>query len=326
LCLALSLLATTPARAAARGDGACAAGESALREDDLRAAEEAFGECLRGSLDSAQRWRSLVMLAALRRLAGDPVSALSYYRRFLAASNKGELRDIEPWPQTRRHAAEDAAALEAELRASHATLSLTSRPPGALLLVDGKPTGQAGAERTPLQAFVAPGIHDIELRLEGHRPWKAAVNLGPGQVLLDEVELRPAAGAHRDPLDAAPLSKDEDTALSTAGYVAAGAGGALLIAGGVLSAFAASELSTVRDLADKPSITPAQADEFRQRSERVESFELGSWLLYGAGAAALGTGLLLLLQDGGAESGGPEPAAGLGPVGGGAGLWLRGRF
>ncbi|HKP60172.1 MAG TPA: PEGA domain-containing protein [Polyangiales bacterium] len=78
-------------------------------------------------------------------------------------------------------------------------LSLTSRPAGAEIIVDGTDTGLVTPARVP---NLAPGLHAIELRLAGYYTTGLPAELEPGQTLgLPEVELRqlPAANSFPTP-------------------------------------------------------------------------------------------------------------------------------
>jgi serine/threonine-protein kinase len=106
------------------------------------------------------------------------------------------------------------------------SFQLTTAPPGATVLMDGKAMGQA-----PLQLSAAPGSHVFELSLAGYRPIKKTLKIAPGfsfaqpealpplparlhlisewpstKLLLDgEAKSMPDAGA---PLELADLSLD----------------------------------------------------------------------------------------------------------------------
>jgi hypothetical protein len=68
------------------------------------------------------------------------------------------------------------------------TLILASEPPGASVTIDGR----AVAEVTPTQIRLAPGRHQIELHLAGHRTSKVAdVDIGAGERLRYERALQP---------------------------------------------------------------------------------------------------------------------------------------
>jgi hypothetical protein len=82
----------------------------------------------------------------------------------------------------------------------------------------------------------------------------------------------------------------------TWGVVAASSGAVIALGGGVLSWLARSDRAAVSDARTSggvvTSMTQRRADELEDRANR---FTVGSWVLYGAGAAAVATGVTLLL-------------------------------
>jgi TonB family protein len=91
-----------------------------------------------------------------------------------------------------------AGALQAVLvRAAAVTGSadVLSTPPGAEVVVDGRPAG-----RTPLHALaLRPGSHRLALSLEGHVPWSGTIDVVAGQKGRVDVKLRPSAPAAPPP-------------------------------------------------------------------------------------------------------------------------------
>jgi len=79
---------------------------------------------------------------------------------------------------------DEAAAPHAE----GATLEVRSDPSGAQVYVDGEYLG-----RTPLVAGVAPGRHQVEVRLAGYEPYRVSVRLGAGERVKVFARLVPAA-------------------------------------------------------------------------------------------------------------------------------------
>ncbi|MDX1572358.1 MAG: PEGA domain-containing protein, partial [Xanthomonadales bacterium] len=74
--------------------------------------------------------------------------------------------------------------LELELTPDWADVTVVSDPPGATLHVDDEPVGE-----TPLTAEVLSGRHELELRLEGYKPWSEPLTVEALQV----VELPPVS-------------------------------------------------------------------------------------------------------------------------------------
>ncbi|MDH3211329.1 MAG: SUMF1/EgtB/PvdO family nonheme iron enzyme [Myxococcales bacterium] len=83
--------------------------------------------------------------------------------------------------------------LEIELLPAWADVSIRSRPPGALLRVDGQEVG-----RTPLVAELLAGVRELELHLDGHKTWRGSLAVAASRPqTLDEVALDPADGRLR---------------------------------------------------------------------------------------------------------------------------------
>ena len=79
--------------------------------------------------------------------------------------------------------------LELTLAPLTGTLQLQSKPPGATIKVDGKPHG-----KTPLRALhLAPGEHQLELELAGHKSLTQQVELVAGRQTRLQLELAPLA-------------------------------------------------------------------------------------------------------------------------------------
>jgi serine/threonine-protein kinase len=58
-----------------------------------------------------------------------------------------------------------------------ASIDVETRPPGARVILDGRPAGTA-----PIQLVdIAPGPHTVRLDLDGYRPWTTTVTVKPGE-------------------------------------------------------------------------------------------------------------------------------------------------
>ena len=81
-------------------------------------------------------------------------------------------------------------SLTGELTPNWAPLTLSSRPPGAQVLLDGRPVGT-----TPVELEVEAGERQLELRLAGHNAWRQAITVLADQPLsVAEVTLVQADG------------------------------------------------------------------------------------------------------------------------------------
>ncbi len=81
-------------------------------------------------------------------------------------------------------------SFEFALAPAWATVSFTTNPPGAELLVDGESVGS-----TPLNAEILQGRREVMLKLAGHKAWSDRLSLEAGSsVVVPRVELEPADG------------------------------------------------------------------------------------------------------------------------------------
>lgn len=79
---------------------------------------------------------------------------------------------------------------EARLEPGWATISFTTSPPGAELLVDGELVGV-----TPINAEILQGNRDVTLKLAGHKAWQEDFDIFAGEdFAVPRVELEPADG------------------------------------------------------------------------------------------------------------------------------------
>ena len=118
-------------------------------------------------------------------------------------------------------AANVQAALE-RIRAGATTLTLTTRPPGARVELDGEFVGS-----TPLTVSVTPGVHRVLATREGYLPQGSRLDAVEGMQRDVELRLLPAPASAPDPRSRALIAGG---ATSIALGVAAIAAGAVLIA------------------------------------------------------------------------------------------------
>jgi tetratricopeptide (TPR) repeat protein len=159
--------------------------------------------------------------------------------------------------------------------------------------------------------------------------------LPPVAVVAPDPSLAPPPAVPVDDALAAAEPAPESVSLATAavesgrpprftwGVVAASSGAAIAVGGGVLSWLAQSDRAAVSDARASggvvTSMTQRRADELEDRANR---FTVGSWVLYGVGAAAVVTGVTLLLWPDD-----PTPASAFAvPVPGGAVVGLGASF
>jgi len=112
--------------------------------------------------------------------AKQPIDALRLYEKFVVFGNvSGKSQD--PVILARKR----VAALEAQLKATHARLTVTVTPAGAFVLIDGdqKP------HESPLSRWVAAGSHRIQIKKPGYTSETREVSIVAGQAQALAVEL-----------------------------------------------------------------------------------------------------------------------------------------
>jgi tetratricopeptide (TPR) repeat protein len=117
----------------------------------------------------SHRAELLYNIARAYEKLGDPARTVEYYRSYLAG---------QPAAPERR---EVARAIE-RFSARVATLEVSSRQPGAAVLLDGEVRGA-----TPLELMVNPGKHEVVARRTGQLDGRAEVVIGPRQRLTLQV-------------------------------------------------------------------------------------------------------------------------------------------
>jgi hypothetical protein len=101
------------------------------------------------------------------------VTGLSAGKHIISASKSGyspEIRSVDV-------AAGSKASLTLHLSAVNALVVVSSTPPGADVVMDGRPTGRV----TPAQFAVEKGSHTVLLRKQGYLEETVTADLGPGQ-------------------------------------------------------------------------------------------------------------------------------------------------
>ncbi|MCA9606719.1 MAG: PEGA domain-containing protein [Myxococcales bacterium] len=188
--------------------------------------------------------------------------------------------------------ATDRAETEARLasfRARPAAVAISSTPPGARILVDGRDSGHV----TPHEISLTAGQHTIQLQLEGHEPTQQTIEAQAAT----RVRLEMALDAQADPL--ATTGGDDQPAEETpeesggggssdpsAGvWVFAGIGAATLVAGTVFGFLALSEQS---NFDNEPNADTA---------DRGETFALVADISFGVAAASVIAAIILYIVE-----------------------------
>ena len=190
--------------------------------------------------------------------------------------------------------ADDTVTVSAKLDFVGSRLTISSRPAGAKVLVDGKEVGL-----TPLKdQLLLPGDHKVELLLAGHTPANRQLTARKGEGLTLDLELKPAVAVAATPTTPEPVpaeqpANDDDSAgFKFPVYTAIAAGVALAALGagiglGVASNSAYDEYKETKD--------PERWQELR---DQIPGLELGSNISFGvAGAAAAAAVLVYFFVD-----------------------------
>ncbi len=252
-------------------------------------------------------------IAAAQEQQGNIPGAIETFERYLAESPN----------------ASDRAEVEArltQLRSRPATVTVTSTPPGAQIVVDGRDTGRV----TPSEVEMAPGEHAVELRLNGYSSASQTFTAQAATRVRLELSLTPGEG---DPLganggDGQGASGGDDGGdggnsgdPSVGVWVTAGIAAAALVSGTVFGFLALSEQSNFDS-------TPNH-----EIADRGEVFALVADISFGVAAALAITSIVLYIVESG-DSGESDSASNdegprltvapfASPQGGGAAAQLR---
>lgn len=224
---------------------------------------------------------------------------------------------------------------EIEPRLPRITVVLRARPAGLRVTRDGVELAPATlGEALP----VDPGSHEILAAAPGHRPEKRAVTVAEGKAVTVELALvadaapppPPPPPPVAPPVAPAPEAPaPEASARRTAGFVVGGAGVAGLIVGGVLGGLVLGKKSVVGAHCGAAigSKDPLGCDPTGLgAANAARPLGIGATVGFALGAAALGTGLTLVLISPakGAPAAGARVFVDAGPGGtflGAGGVW-----
>jgi tetratricopeptide (TPR) repeat protein len=203
-------------------------------------------------------------------------------------------------------------------------LLVYSDPPGASVVLDGRPRG-----RTPFHIVLPPGSYALALSLDGYEPVKQEVSLPAEASRAVDVVLRPAAPAPPPPAAAAaiphvplppppdlkvspPKASAADALASKAPpkpaekrrvytWIAAGTAVAAIAAGGYFGWSAAKDASAVRSSSPPQGATPDQLTAYQRDLERraddAKSKSRTANVLYAAGAGMAAAGVTLFFVE-----------------------------
>lgn len=179
-------------------------------------------------------------------------------------------------------------ALEPKL--AHVALRLPSAaPPDAEVTVDGEPVPPPSLA----DLRIDPGAHVVAATAKGARPFRAQINLPEGArvevpIVLEAVAMEPP-----------PPPPKEAPPYRTIGIVTGAAGGVLVVGGVIVLALRSSAIGTLHDACPDGNCPAAREQELTGTRDRAKVEGPVAIALFATGAAALGTGVALLLMGGG---------------------------
>lgn len=212
-------------------------------------------------------------IAQAEQRLGRFVEALQHYQGLLADSKALS-------PQLR---AQVQARLD-EVRKNLAALVLDIEPPGADVLIDGKPAGRSPVTQ-PI--FIEPGQHTYEISRSGYRAEEGKVDLLPGKEVRRRVRLRKEAGkvARRPAPRPAPrpvAAVERPSAVPL--WIGVGLTSALVIGGTATGIGAASKHSQYEDVTLSVEARRAARTD-GQRLARFADIAFGGAIVAGAATA-----------------------------------------
>ena len=290
LTLGLCLHAPT-----ARAEEPDAGTRMAARELAVSGADAFDKQDFATALDRFQRAESLykvpsisVMVARCLARVGYVVEAVDKYEETLRVPLDAAA------PEAFQRAVADATTEVEAVRSRVARLELrlpADAPPGSRVMLDDRPVPPA---LLGIPKPVNPGTHHLSARAPGRVPYAADVTLPEGGRQTVEISLETAPS--RAP--SAPVAEGAPRHRTSALTIVLLAGGGLGIAAGTVTGIAALSHKSSLDDACKPGCPPnMSADLSAFRRDRTLSY-----LGFGLGLAAAGTGAYLLFHEGSSGS------------------------
>lgn len=277
---------------AARAEEPDAGTRMAARELAVSGADAFDKQDFATALDHFQRAESLykvpsisVMVARCLARVGRVVEAVDKYEETLRVPLDAAA------PEAFQRAVADATTEVEGARALVARLELrlpADAPPGSEVTLDGRPVPAAllGVPKP-----VNPGAHRLSARAPGRAPYSAAVTLPEGgrQTIEIRLEVAAASSAPATPVaDSAPRHRVSPLTIVLL------TGGGLAIAAGTVTGIAAMSHKSSLDAACNPGCPANMSDELSAfRRDRALSY-----VGFGLGLAAAGTGAYLLFHEG----------------------------
>ena len=326
-----------------------AQGREALQNGAFEQALDRFRQSLADAGEhQAASWKGMIGVAYAFRGLEQPGYALEYYRRFLDASAL-HLKMLPPKWRARREAVEaEVGELEHQALETHALISVTSTPAGALLHIDDVRAGADGLAVTPYPIYIKPGEHTIRVSMEGYKDVVRKVNLSAGELVPMSASLeriQPAAPEvtatpttplapipAQQPLTPVTKSISVGEPVSMVGpYTMIGVGSALAVAAVGLTVGATLENNAldehIRSLENPPgTFTSRDAKDAVETADNLsaarDTMQMTSNVLYGLSIGVAVSGIIWMAvvedDDTADATGLPVPAIGVAPTRGGA--------
>ena len=344
LCVIGVVMVMSPPASAAPGEVSQAAaayekGKGELRGGKLAEALSTFREGLDApETDQLETWQLLLGAALAAEKLGTGADSIEYYRRFLDASEAVEKFLTPKWRERRRVVGEAVDELQRKLNETHGYLTVSSTPVGAALFVNGERAGVDRAAKTPFGLYLTPGSYQIRVERTGFTPEETSVvieanKLKPLAMTLSEIVVEapaPPPSAPVAPAPVAPIAPPVEAGgtgtMGMVGMILLGAGGVSLIGGVVGSVMGKTKQDAAEELVgpictkdpnsddciewvkDTNNWDKAKDDRRNELDAQITEFGLVAGIMYGIGAAAAVTGLVLVLIDDGGDDA-TEPAA-----------------
>ena len=346
-------LASIPASAQQRPyDTVVERGRTALEDGQYNAALQEFMSALE-MVDGgdAESWRMLLAIAVTYDQMGQLGHSAEFHRKFLMRAQKHAELLTPAWSKRVERAKGDVERIMKKASSTHGFLSVVSQPPGATLVVDGRPAGAMGDGVTPFLLFLEPGVHTVRVTRSGYQDEERTVKIAAAAIRALDIVMSPGTegGANRQllPVEEVPVGppaqeptietqeralesapREASSASNTLGpWVTVAGGGAALLTAAVLTGLAAADSASLNDEADALARNPGRyagrsaaelADASREwdaTRARVDAFEATSIGLYALGGVALVGGFVWLALSTGEDS--PNAAFSVTPVRGG---------
>jgi hypothetical protein len=307
-----------------RGQGDRAAAESLVRVGrglmELGRYDEACAK-LEQSMDASPSGEAALLLGECSERLGRLAAAWAVYRQ--AAAHFRASGD------SRREVALTRAR-ELEPKVPKLTLRAALRLPKMRIQRDDTDFG-IGVLGVPLA--VDPGPHRLEVRAEGYEPWTMDLELKPSERRTIEIPaLQRLAPAEPDSPGSAPARPRGRGPLFYGGVITAGAGAASVAVGALLGASASRDVSAAESSEALCGASRLCTPEGRELVNRADRKAIAATVTLSLGAAAVATGLVLIIADPGESPREGDRATGPRldlrpmPTRAGGGLALGGRF